>query len=224
MDVGDNKNPNEKAVSTLLAEAENCARHVFSEGLSDKLRQFTDYITLGIDSSKEKISTTQNYIGQLHVEFVFLVDLRNDELYWTGKSYPTSSQQNGLVRISNLKTHFFDLDVGDVMVLGCHDLTIFNPRSKNARGWREQINQNFKKMANISNPICVLHHPHTTVKRRTWLNAWNYMTKELHSVKCYAGAGRYYEADRPLSKWDTLDEVLASTKRGSSIDFVVWKN
>jgi len=222
-DVGDNKNPNEKVVNALVAEAENCARLVLSGGLSDRLRQFTDYVTFGIDSSKEKISTTRNYIGQLHAELVFLIDLRSDDFYWTGKSYPTSSQQNGLVRISNLETHFFDLDEGNVMVLGCHDLAMFNPRSKNAKGWRERVNKSFKELANIKHPICVLHHPHTTVKRRTWLNAWSSLIKKLPSVEHYAGAGRYHEPDRDKSEWDSLDEVLISTKRGSSIDFVVWK-
>ena len=224
MDVGDNKNPNEEAVNALVAEAENCARFVLGEGLSDKLREFTDYITLGIDSSKEKISTTQNYIGQLHVELVFLIDLRINKFYWTGKSYPTSNQQNGLVRISNLETHFFDLDIGNVMVLGCHDLTMFNPRSKNAKGWREQVNRNFKELANVKHPICVLHHPHTTVKRRTWLNAWNCLTKKLSSVKHYSGAGGYHEPNRDQSEWDALDVVLKSTKCGSTIAFVVWMN
>jgi len=222
VDVGDNKNPNEDAVNALIAEAKNCAESIFGGGLSDKLREITDYITLGVDSSKEKISTTQNYIGQLHIELVFLIDLRSKSSYWTGKSYPTSSQQNGLVRISNLETHFFDLDVGNVMVLGCHDLSIFNPRSKNAKGWREQVNKDFKELANIKRPICVLHHPHTTVKRLTWLNAWNCLVKTLPSVKHFAGAGRYYEPDRDRSEWDLLDDVLSSTKRGSSIDFVAW--
>ena len=224
MDVGDNKNPDEGAVNALVAEAENCARLVLDGGLSDKLKQFTDYVTLGVDSFKEKISTTQNYIGQLHAELVFLIDLRTNDFYWTGKSYPTSSQQNGLVRISNLKTHFFDLDVGKIMVLGCHDLAMFNPRSKNAKGWREEVNKKFKELANIEQPTCVLHHPHTTVKRRTWLNAWNSLARKLSSVKHYAGAGRYHESHRAQSEWDSLDKVLTSTKCGSSIDFVIWKD
>lgn len=224
MDIGDNKNPNEEVMNTLVAEATNCAKLVLDEKLSGKLRQFTDYVTLGIDSAKERISTTQNYIGQLHVELVFLIDLRTNDFYWTGKSYPTSSQQKGLVRISNLKTHFFDFEVGKIMVLGCHDLAIFNPRSKNAKGWRKDVNKNFKEFANSEQPNFVLHHPHTTVKRRTWLNAWSFLVKKLPSVEYYAGAGRYHEPDRARSEWDFLDDVLSSTKLGSSMDFVVWEN
>jgi len=224
MDIGDNKNPNGEAINALVAEAENLAKSVLDESLRKKLREFTDYITLGIDTTKEKISTTRNYIGQLHAELVFLIDLRTNDFYWTGKSYPTPAQQNGLVRIPDLKTHFLDLEIGNVMVLGCHDLAIFNPRSKNAKGWRERVNQDFKMLANAKQPLYVLHHPHTTVKRRTWLNSWNELTKKLPSVKHYAGAGRYYEPGRDRSKWDPLNNVLNSTKRTNSVDFVVWRN
>ncbi len=224
VDVGDNKYPNNKAVNTLVYEAEKCARYVLSNGLDGKLRELTDYITLGIDSYKEKISTTQNFIGQLHAELVFLIDLRNNKFYWTGKSYPTSSQQNGLVRISDLKTHFFELDdVGKAMVLGCHDLTIFNPRSKTAKDWRKDINNKFKELAEKEKPNFVLHHPHTTVKTRTWLNAWNGLRKIIPSVEQYSGTGRYFESDRERSEWDVLDDVLEGTKCGNTIDFIVQK-
>jgi hypothetical protein len=152
---------------------------------------------------------------------VFLIDLRNNKFHWTGKSYPTPNQQKGLVRISDLKSHFFDLDdFGKLMILGCHDLTIFNPRSKNAKGWREKVNMEFKELAKTVKPICVLHHPHTTVKVRTWLNAWNNLKRVLPSVKRYLGAGIYYEPDR---KRDDLNNVLKNTKCGETIDFVVWK-
>jgi len=93
------------------------------------LREVTDYITLGVDSYKEKISTTRNYINQPHIELVFLVDLKNNKFYWTGKSYPASGQQNGLVRITDLKSHFLDLNVGKLMILGCHDLMMFSNRN-----------------------------------------------------------------------------------------------
>ena len=115
-------------------------------------------------------------------------------------------------------------DIGKLMILGCHDLTIFNPRSKNAKGWRKEVNATFKESAKSERPICVLQHPHTTIKRRTWLNAWNCLRRTLPSVEQYAGAGRYYEPDRESSKWDTLDDVLKSTRCGNIIDFIVWKN
>lgn len=222
-DIGNNKNPDINSVDALVKEAEKCAKSVLSGGLDKKLGEFTDYITLGIDSYKEKISTTQNYINQPHIELVFLKDLRQENLYWTGKSYPTPAQQNGLVRIANLQTHFFDLDIGKVMILGCHDLSVFNPRSKNAKGWRREVNNDFKKLAEKEKPIYVLQHPHTTVKRRTWLNAWGCLRKTLPSVKQHAGSGRYYESDRERSEWDNVDKVLKDTKNTTTIDFIIWR-
>jgi hypothetical protein len=221
-DIGDNKYPKNGVVNCLVVEAKKCSEYVINSDLSEKLGELTDYITLGIDSHKAKVSTTQNYIGQPHVELVFLMNLKNHRVYWTGKSYPTSSQQNGLVRISDLTTHFFDLDdVGKTMVLGCHDLTMFNPRSKNATGWRMKVNEQFKDLSRKQQPVCVLHHPHTTVKKRTWLNAWSCLRKALPSVKHYAGAGRYFETERKRSEWDALSEVLESTKTGSTLDFII---
>ena len=137
-EIGDNKSPNSGAVNCLVEEAKKCANYALDDGIREKLLQFADYITFGVDSRKNKVSTTHNYIGQLHAELVILVDLKNKGVYWSGKSYPTTSQQHGLVRIMDLATHFFDLDVGKTMVLGCHDLTVFNPRSKNAVGWRKK--------------------------------------------------------------------------------------
>ncbi len=221
-DIGDNINPNRDCLDTLLKEAEKWANSVLDGGLGKQLSKFTDYITLGIDSRKEKVSTTWNRIGEPHIELVFLKDLREDKLYWTGKSYPTPGQEKGLVRIADLNTHFLNLEIGKVMILGCHDLTIFNPRSRNARGWRRKVNHDFKELARKEKPQYVLHHPHTTVKGWTWLCAWAGLTRMLPSVKQYAGAGRYYESDRECSQWDTLDKVLRSTGNTATIDFVIW--
>lgn len=221
-DIDDNKNPNKEVIDALVKEAEKCVESVLNGGLDKKLGEFTDYITLGIDSYKKKISTTKNYLNQPHIELVFLKDLKKGNLYWTGKSYPTTGQEKGLIRIANLETHFLDLDIGKVMILGCHDLTIFNPRSKNATGWRREVNDKFKELAQKEQPIYVLHHPHTTVKKKTWLLAWYGLIKTLSSIKEYAGAGTYYEPNRKSSEWDNLNEVLKSTKNTPTIDFIIW--
>jgi hypothetical protein len=220
-DIGDPKDPNPEAVNTLVREAEKYVKEkVLTEDLRNKLKEVTDYVTLGVDSYKEKISTTSNYIGQPHIELVFLIDLKNDKFYWTGKSYPTTGQEKGLVRITDLSKHFFDLDdVGKVMILGCHDLNIFNPRSKNAKGWRKKVNGDFVRLAQRETPKIVLHHPHTTVKFRTWQNAWRSLKNTLPSVEVCASAGRYYEPDR--EKYDKLDDVLEHTKCGNTIDFII---
>ena len=223
--VGDNRNPNNAAVDAIIKEAEKCAMQVLSSGSGEKLREITDYITLGIDSYKEKISMTQSYISELHIETVFLVDLKTNRFYWTGKSYPTAGQQDGLVRIVNLRTHFVKLNgIGKVMVLGCHDLTMFNNRNRGNTGrWRRDIKEKFRQLAEEEKPVIVLHHPHTTVKTATWRNGWSMIRKVLLSVQEYAGAGRYYEPpeDRDESDYSPLNEVLEATRKGSTIDIVI---
>lgn len=225
-DIGDNKHPNSRVVQALVEEAKKCVEFILKGGLDKNLMKYTDYITLGIDSSKEKISTTQNYISQLHIELVFIIDLRNNKFYWTGKSYPTSGQEKGLIRISNSQTHFFELnDFGTIMILGCHDLTIFNNRKWEKTGeWRKQIKKSFRTLAQKEKPIYVLQHPHTTVKVKTWSNPWKYLRESLPFVEHYAGAGRYYEPNRLLKEYDNLDDVLKTTKcnRTNTIDFIVW--
>lgn len=208
-----------------MGQAEKCAREIISGGLGDKLREITDYITLGIDSYKEKISVTQSYISELHIETVFLIDLKANKFYWTGKTYPTPGQQYGLVRITDMDTHFVTLrDVGKVMILGCHDLTIFNNRNLDNTGkWRRDIKNRFRQLSEAEKPFIVLHHPHTTVTTGTWRNGWSTIRKTLPSVKEYAGAGRYYEPeeDRDRSEYSPIKEVLEATRKGNTIDFVV---
>jgi hypothetical protein len=223
--VGDNRNPHNDAVNALIKEAEECTRQTMSNGVGEKLRQITDYVTLGIDSYKDKISITQSYISELHIETVFLVDLKTNRLYWTGKSYPTPGQQNGLIRITDLKTHFVKLyGVGKVMLLGCHDLTMFNNRNMGNTGrWRRETKQTFRQVAEEEKPAIVLHHPHTTVTTATWRNGWSMIRNTLHSVKEYASAGRYYEEDRKKSDYSDLSDVLEATRKGRTIDIIIME-
>ena len=217
-DIGDNKNPNPHAVKCLQEDAEKHCRLLLNR-MYEKLQDRTSYLTIGVDSSKSKISTTKNYISERHVELVCLVDLKRKKYYWTGKSYPTPNQERGLVRICNLRSHFYDLDFGKVMVLGCHDLTIFNPRSQNAKGWRKRVNKQFRDLAKKEEPTLVLQHPHTTDSIRTWAAAWSGLRKILPTVEKYASAGKYYNPDgNPRSR---LERVLKKTKYGNTIDIIV---
>lgn len=221
-DIGDNKYPNEKAVDTIVIEARKYVKYALNNGLNDKLRELTDYITLGIDSYKDKISTTQNIISQLHIELVFLIDLRNNKIYLTGKSYPTDKQQKGLVRISDLKTHFFELnDVGRVMILGCHDLNLIIDRGRKAKDetWKESIKKKFQKLTKEKNPDYILHHPHTTDSSQIWSAAWGAAEKLVPKLKIYASSGRYYRSEG--KQRSELNTVLEKTKRGNTIDFII---
>jgi len=232
--IGDNKNPNRQAVNVLIEEAEKNCQRLLSGDLHKKLAECTDYLTLGVDSFKEKVSLTTNYISEPHVELVALIDLRTDSYYWTGKSYPISDQQSGLVRISDLKTHFLD-DTRKVMILGCHDLKVFDPRHykrKNMSNWRKIIIKEFHELAIGEQPVLVLQHPHETdcveginVRGKnspgTWDRAWKHLRKIVKSVNNYASAGKYYNSDYPCQERSKLVDVLAKTKNCHTIDFIV---
>lgn len=218
----DNLNPPPDATNRLIARADEVCSQLLDESTIKQLRSVCDYLTLGVDSRKRLVSTTHNRITEPHVEFVCLVDLRTGARHWTGKFYPTSNQAGTIIRFGDLKSHFVDLDCGKAMVLGCHDMTVFNPRSQaNAGGWRQQVSEEFRELTKIEQPTFVLHHPHTAVKSRTWLQAWSGLRQEVPSVRFSLGTGAYSMADEGWSGRSTLDEVLASTKRGPVIDVII---
>jgi len=239
-DVGDNKYPNETALNLLISEAKRQCDLLIDEELRKRLLACTEYITIGIDSYKDKISLSDVSIKELHVELVALIDLKTKQYFWTGKSYPTTGQENGLVRFQDLSTHFLELPFGKVMILGCHDLKMFDPRvykRANIRHWRQEILDEFHKVAKNEKPTLLLHHPHETdcvegikitngkYSPGTWDRAWGDVKKIIPTVEKYAGAGRYYNSENPYYERSKLNDVLGKTKLGDTIDFVVniWK-
>jgi len=192
--------------------------------LKNKFKELTDYITLGVDSFKAVISKTSNFIREPHTELIFLIDLKNNIYYRTGKSYPTSNQEKYIIDVEDFNSHFFDLsDVGNVMILGCHDLTLFNNRNWAKTGEvRKQKKEQFRKLTEHKKPCCVIHHPHTTVKKQTWSNSWNRMKKTLPSLKRMISTGKYHENDYDRSKWTDIYALLQYYKKGNCLDFICY--
>jgi len=219
-DVGNNKYPNEKFLEFLTSVAIKHCELLVDEELRKKLKNFTDFITIGIDSYKDKISLGNVSIRQLHVEMVALLDLKTNRYFLTGKSYPTAGQENGLVIFQDLKTHFVELPFGKVMILGCHDLNVFSPRGKvtTKKEWRKQIRESFYSIVKKETPAIVLHHPHTTDSSRIWTHAWNELVKIAPSIERYISAGRYFNTN---CKRSAINDVLSKTKYGNTIDFIV---
>lgn len=136
--IRDNLNPPADAVRRLMTVANGVCNQLLDETTVQMLRSACDYLSFGIDSKKRLVSTTHNLISEQHVELVCVVDLRTGDRHWTGKFYPTSSQAGTIIRFPDLKSHFLALDGARVMVLGCHDITVFNPRSQaKSHGWRK---------------------------------------------------------------------------------------
>lgn len=218
----DNRFPTKTAIQQLDAAARPHIEKLLDNGLRQRLAGHSDYLSIGIDTNKEKISSTDNFIGDCHAELVYVVDLQSGDMFFTGKSYPTSGQEKGLLRIADLNSHFVNLGGEQVMVLGCHDLTMFNPRSDaKASAWRATIKRKFKNLAQQYAPTMVLHHPHTTVKKRTWLQAWSRLLKEVPSVSSYVGTGCYSFRDKNGSNRDSLNNVLQATRSRDTLDIIV---
>ena len=217
----DNRFPDDTAIEILKQHAESAVRRLLSNGLRESLSALADYMTVGADTKKAKISSTDNRIPEPHTELVIVVNLKGGGMHFTGKSYPTPGQEKGLLRIQALDSHFLELCGKETMVLGCHDLTMFNPRSDaKATGWRAKVKKQFKAESNQRRPVQVLHHPHTTVKRMTWQNAWNGLQRDVPSVKRYLGTGCYSYRDTCKER-DPLDGVLSSTASDGIMDVLV---
>lgn len=219
--IVDNWTPDERAFRTLGAIAKKKVSELLSDRLSAKLASHTRYLTIGVDSHKDKISETQNQIPEPHVEFICLVDLKSGQVHLTGKSYPTTGQERGLVRNADLANHIVKTAHGKVLVLGCHDLTIFNPRSRSRRqGRRKKVADSWENDIKNDPPDLIIHHPHTTVKTRTWAASWNELHRLLPSIKLSLGAGRYSMEDAGWGERNALNQVLERTRRGATLDFV----
>ncbi|MGA9141674.1 MAG: hypothetical protein WBZ29_15725 [Methanocella sp.] len=213
-DIGDNLYPSKDTVNLLYKEAEKCFRPVFDGRMRAKLRRFAGCVTFGIDSHYFRDSWWDP-----HVELVFALDLHSGEAWPTGKSYPNPRQQQGLVRIADLESHFIRAGGRDVVLLSCHDLSLFSPRSyHNARGWRRETIERFRQMARERRPELLIWHPHKSDTPRTWIPGLGGLRKELPGIN-YAGAGMYYNDG--ASPRASLDSVLKHTKNVPALDLIV---
>jgi hypothetical protein len=212
--------PEQKILDFLFSSAEKQCKLLLDEKLRDNLLKHSDYITIGIDSYKEKISFSSAQIKKPHIELVALIDLKSNKYYWTGKSYPTKGQEDGLIRTPDISSHFFELPIGKIMVLGCHDLNVFNNRGAAATktAWRKKVRSDFYETAKKEKPTVVLHHPHTTDTFRIWSAAWSELLNSVPSVKRYISAGRFY---RDGGARGDIYKVLNNTKLGDTIDIIV---
>jgi hypothetical protein len=213
-DIGDNLNPSEKVIDGLFKEGEKRIRSVFTPGMCKKLRRYARSLTVGASSYYFRDS----YFDP-HVELVFAIDLESGRLWQTGKSYPNPRQVQGLVRVADLESHFAEIGGKEIMLLSCHDLNFFSPRSyHNARGWRRESIERFRQMARERRPELLIWHPHKSDTPRTWIPGLGGLRKALPGIG-YAGAGIYYNDGQPPRA--SLDSVRKHTKNVPVRDLIV---
>ncbi|WP_128693741.1 hypothetical protein [Methanoculleus taiwanensis] len=215
----DNLHPPEETLTLLRNTAQEYCDRLLDEKLRSDLARHADYLTIGIDSADETKS------NGYQVEFVAVVDLKTNQYFWTGKSYPDSPQQNRLIRVSDLSSHFIQIPIGKVMVLGCHDLKMFSNRGRAAANtvpgstWRKTVHQEIDQLITQEKPVIILQHPHTTDRYRSWYTEWNELASRCPPEVTYISSGLYYYYGEKCRS--SLADVRKYTRRGPSIDFVV---
>ncbi len=210
--VGNVTYPNHDAVESLRKAAERDIDVVLPPRLCFELAKHAKYLTIGADSNNE--------IYQ--IEFVCVINLVTNERLWTGKSYPNSEQEQQLIRIKNLESHFPELNNRRVLVLGCHDLHIFNnrwdSREELLSPWRIETRSEMNRLSKIYQPNLVLQHPHSTDSCGTWRQGWTGLLEKIASVQNFASDGLYYHDGDPCR--NSLQEILQASKQGDSLDFI----
>ncbi|MBS1754400.1 MAG: hypothetical protein KF741_06455 [Ferruginibacter sp.] len=207
----------QKHIPAFQAEAESTIKKFLASinrNTFKNLQKTADYLTIGIDG--------HNPGNYHHIELVAVYDLHKEIIVnWTGKFYPTENQKRDLVKINDLNSHFLKLNNQNVVILGCHDLSVFNPRGQavaRADSWKGKTSEKFRKLCKKFKPDIILQHPHTTDTPNIWNLSWHTLVKELPQVRHFASGIKYFN-------WNgdprgDLDTVLAKTKKGDVTDFV----
>ncbi len=201
----------------------DCNRHVskiLSRSLLAGLRKVTDYLTLGIDI-KDRVDPDNGP----HVELVATYDVKAAKfISWTGKSSPVSEQKNNLIYCNDWGSHFQKWRNKNVLILGCHDLNIFSPRSRKLvkQGtYKYKLSKYFNNKSKRYNPDIVLHHPHNTDCTKTWSTGWVGVMRAYPKLQTYSSGINYYNGDGKRNK---LEDVLKATAKGRVNYFIVKKS
>jgi hypothetical protein len=195
----------------LVSEAEKGVfDFLLSKELQAALSRACNFLTLGVDA--KHYDPTYG----THAELVGVYDTDQHRfLGWTGKSYPVQHQTRSLMYCKDLESHFIKLDNVSVMVLGCHDLNIFSPRSRASasRGsYKDRVMAQMDHLVRKYQPEVVLHHPHSTDSPRIWQTAWSGVRQSIPSCHTYSSGIFYgFRGNPPRGR---LDKVLASTAKG----------
>lgn len=207
-------NCTKQEMAALCASASEALRKQLS-ALSKKerswLKQNVRFIAVGLDGSNAVNS----------IELVGIYDVRRGKVtHWTGKSHPVNSQKDRLVKVTDLETHFINLAGHKLMVLGCHDLNMFSPRSRaTAKGSKHESILRMASLMKKYKPEVVLQLPHKTDSPNIWNLAWKTLEKDYASIEHYASGILYYRGGRKPR--GVLQDVCDKTKKGDVMDFVL---
>jgi hypothetical protein len=192
----------------LVAAAELVLKRVITKRVLAAAAGKAEVLTIAIDLNSDPNSE--------HVELVAVLDVHAGKVVrWTGKSYPTIRQEKTLVQVEDLDTHLLSIEGERVLVLGCHDLNMFNPRGRanqDPAGIRRKRCDSIAAKVQNFRPSIVLQHPHSTDTPNIWKLAWSSLVCAVPSIKAWASGICYYNPKGPPRA--PLMQVLDFTQGG----------
>lgn len=197
---------------------ENTAPELLTGPIRRMLQDKADYLTLGVDlwSSEEDCSK--------HAELVGTWDTRKERFTaWTGKSYPIGYQAQTLLYCMDMKTHAQMFGKTHVLVLGCHDLNMFSPRSQASTApgtYKAKAIRAMQKLCDEFKPEVVLQHPHYTDSANIWMLGWVGVQRAVPSVHTFS-SGIHYGNMQGGEPRQPLQSVLRGTRMGDVRDFII---
>lgn len=206
----------DKDLSELIPFAIPIVDKVVSKRLLKAAAGFIKYITLNVDLRSKHTA--------LHAELVAVIDVASGKIIgWTGKSYPTMSQEKKIVRATDPSTHLFELGADRVVILGCHDLNIFNGRARANQkrgGHRDLACRKMLQCFNEFKPTHIIQHPHGTDTWRSWNQSWKQVSRQFPGV-CWSSAITYAanKGERRAPLQDVLDRT--HYEGSESLNFIV---
>lgn len=188
----------------LIPHALPVVNRIVSKRVVEAARKTVKYLTLSVD--------LRSLNTDLHAELIAIFDINTESIInWTGKSYPTMNQENKLVHITDPSTHLFKLGKDRALILGCHDLNVFNGRAlanQKPGGNRHRRSQAMLKEFIKFNPTHIIQHPHGTDTWRSWNQSWNKVARTFPNAH-WASAITYASKSGPRRA--PLKDVLART-------------
>jgi hypothetical protein len=202
----------------VATKAQNAVDRLLSTSMKKMLKEKADFLTIGLD-----VFDTHGNSGK-QAELVGTYDTLNEKIiHWTGKSYPTKEQENSLVYCTKLETHFQKISGLPVMILGCHDLNLYSPRSRasvSKGSFRDNMISEMQALSDRFKPQVVLQHPHYTDSPNIWQPGWSGIKRWVPSARIYSSGIHYANReDKPPRK--QLESILLRTARGSVENFTV---
>lgn len=203
--TGSDSGPDDFAA--LIEAAKPTVNAVLSPRVLAAAARCTQFLTLGIDLGWDE---------GIHAELVAIVDTSSGAIvHWTGKSFPMAAQSGRLIQVADLRSHCFDGAGERVLVLGSHDLSIFNPKARRTLGEGSPRWQRCKDLDALllqQKPTLVLQHPHNTDSPLLWSQEWKQLTKQAPSITCWASGIAYHNRDEGDMPRRPLEDVLSGTR------------